>query len=399
MIKRERIIKSIRPFYFAMDIVKVITGIRRAGKSVLLSQIADELRNGGIAEDKIIFMNLELLEHSELTDHMELYKFIKSKIRPAEKYFVFFDEIQLVDKFELLINSLRAGGNISLFVTGSNAHLFSGELATRLAGRYVQFFVTPFTFSEALRISAESDRKKAFAKYMKWGGLPGHFAFENENEKQKYVQDVYNSVVLRDIVQRSGIRDLNLLENIIQFIVENTGTIFSANTISKYLKSQNRNVSAEALYNYVGHLTNSLLFNKVNRFDIRGKNVFSTLEKYYSADLGLLQIRRSLLDNRLGARFETIIANELLARGYRIYVGVRRNSEIDFAAEKNGELEFIQAAYGINSDETLKRELEAFDGIAERKTLITGDDYDYSTKGIKSVNAIDWLLGEENNVV
>ena len=390
-------IESIRPFYFAMDIVKVITGIRRAGKSVLLSQIADELRDGGISDDKIIFINFELIEHSELTDYKKLYGHIAGKIKSDEKYFVFFDEIQLVDKFELTVNSLRAKGNISLFITGSNARLLSGELATRLSGRFVQFFIAPFTFSEALQISAGTDRKKAFAQYMKWGGLPGHFAFENANEKQKYLQDVYNSVVLRDIVQRSGMRDLNLLENIIQFIIESTGNIFSANTISKYLKSQGRSVSAEALYNYIGYLTNSLLFNKVNRFDIKGKNVFLTLEKYYIADLGLLQVKRSFLNENLGARFETIIANELLARGYKIYVGIRRNAEIDFVAEKNGELEFIQAAYTINSDETLKRELSAFDGIAEKKTLITLDDYDYSAKGIKSVNALDWLLGFNNS--
>ena len=393
MIKRERAIESIRPFYFAMDIVKVITGIRRAGKSVLLSQIADELRAAGINDDKIIFINFELIEYSELMDYKKLYEHIVEKIKTDEKYFVFFDEVQLVDNFELTVNSLRAKGNIGLFITGSNARLLSGELATHLSGRFVQFFIAPFSFSEALQISAGTDKKIAFAQYMKWGGLPGHFAFENATEKQKYLQDVYNSVILRDIVQRSGMRDLNLLENIIRFIVESTGNIFSANTISKYLKSQGRSVSAEALYNYLGHLTNSLLFNKVNRFDIKGKNVFLTLEKYYIADLGLLQVKRTFLNENLGARFETIIANELLVRGYKIYVGIRRNTEIDFVAEKNGELEFIQAAYTINSDETLKRELGAFDGIAEKKTLITLDDYDYSAKGVKSVNAIDWLLG------
>jgi len=393
LIKRERAIESIRPFYFAMDIVKVITGIRRAGKSVLLSQIADELRAAGINDDKIIFINFELIEYSELMDYKKLYEHIVEKIKTDEKYFVFFDEVQLVDNFELTVNSLRAKGNIGLFITGSNARLLSGELATHLSGRFVQFFIAPFSFSEALQISAGTDKKIAFAQYMKWGGLPGHFAFENATEKQKYLQDVYNSVILRDIVQRSGMRDLNLLENIIRFIVESTGNIFSANTISKYLKSQGRSVSAEALYNYLGHLTNSLLFNKVNRFDIKGKNVFLTLEKYYIADLGLLQVKRTFLNENLGARFETIIANELLVRGYKIYVGIRRNTEIDFVAEKNGELEFIQAAYTINSDETLKRELGAFDGIAEKKTLITLDDYDYSAKGVKSVNAIDWLLG------
>jgi predicted AAA+ superfamily ATPase len=305
---------------------------------------------------------------------------------------VFFDEIQNVDKFELVINSLRAKGNVSIFITGSNAHLLSGELATHLSGRFVQFLITPFTFGEALQISGETDKKKAFAQFMKWGGLPGHFAFGNETDKQKYLEDVYSSIVLRDVVMRSGIRDLNLLDNIVQFLVENTGKIFSANTVSKYLKSQSRNISAEALYNYIGNLTNSLLFTKVNRFDIKGKNIFATLEKYYIADLGLLRIKRGFINEDLGARFETVIANELLARGYKINVGVKRDAEIDFVAEKNGEIEFIQAAYTINSDETLKREIGAFDGIAEKKTLITADDYDYSAKGIKSVNALTWLL-------
>jgi predicted AAA+ superfamily ATPase len=397
MIRRENIVEKIRPFYFAMDIVKVITGIRRAGKSVLLAQIAKELKNENIGEDRIIFVNFELFEHSELTAPKKLHEYISEKVKTNEKYFVFFDEIQLVDKFEKVVNSLRAKGNISLFLTGSNADLLSGELATLLSGRYVQFFITPFTFNETLLILGESDKKKAFAKFMKWGGLPGHFAFQNENDKQKYLQDVYNSIILRDIVQRSGIRDLNLLDNIIQFMVENTGNIFSANTISKYLKSQSRSVSAEALYNYIGHLTNSLLFNKVNRFDIKGKNVFSTLEKYYIADLGLLQIKHGFISENLGARFETIIANELLARGYKINVGVKSDVEIDFVAEKNGELEFIQAAYTIDSDATLKREMGAFSGIPEKKTLITFDDYDYSAKGVKSVNVIDWLLGEKKS--
>jgi len=184
----------------------------------------------------------------------------------------------------------------------------------------------------------------------------------------------------------------NLLNNIIQFLIENTGSIFSANTISKYLKSQSRSVSAETLYNHIEYVIESLLFTKVNRFDIKGKSVFATLEKYYIADMGLLQLKRGLVVEHLGARLESIVANELLSRGYKINVGVTRNAEIDFVAEKNNETEYIQVCYHINSDETMQREINAFDGIPEKKLLITADNFDYSQKGIKSINVIDWLL-------
>ena len=187
---------------------------------------------------------------------------------------------------------------------------------------------------------------------------------------------------------------LNLLNNIIQFLIENTGSIFSANTISKYLKSQSRSVSAETLYNHVEYIVESLLFTKVNRYDVKGKNIFATLEKYYIADMGLQQLKRGFIAEDLGARLETIVANELLARGYKINVGVMRNAEIDFVAEKNNEIEFIQVCYNIDSDETLNREINAFDGIPEKKLLITADRFDYSQKGVKSINIVDWLLSQ-----
>lgn len=392
MIKREHHIKPIRPFYFVMDLVKIITGVRRSGKSVLLSQIADEVRESGVDESRIIYINFELFEYSELTDPKKLHKHIVAKTKKKEKYFVFIDEVQVVDKFEQVINSLRTKGNISVFITGSNAYLLSGELAKILSNKLMRFSVTPFTFSEALQISGESDKKKAFANYMMWGGLPGHFVFQNDVDKQKFLQDVFNSLIYRDIIQRAGIRDFILLEIIVQFMIENTSRIYSINTIAKHLKQNNKKVSAEALYNYVEYLMNSLLFTRVNRLDLKSKKMLSTNAKYYIADLGLLQITRGSQDAALGARFETIIANELLARGYKIYVGVKRNAEIDFVAQKNGETEYIQAAYTIASDDTLNREIGAFDGIPEKKTLITLDDYNYSAKGVKSVNAIEWLL-------
>ena len=395
MIKRDFFLAPIRPFYEIMDLVKVLIGIRRCGKSILLSQIASELSEKGIDNEHIIFISFELFEFDHLKTAKNLHDHITSLVKNDEKYFVLFDEIQLVSDFELVINSLRANGNISIFITGSNAHLLSGELATHLSGRYVKFLVTPFTFKEALQITGETDYKSAFDNYMKWGGMPGRFVFNSENETQKYLQDVFDTIILRDILIRKKIRDINLLNNIIQFLLENTGNIFSANTISKYLKSQSRSVSSETLYNHVEYIVESLLFTKVNRYDIKGKNVFATLEKYYIADMGLLQLKRGLIYEHLGGRLESIVANELLANGYKINVGVMRNAEIDFVAEKNNETEYIQVCYHIDSDETLNREINAFNGIPEKKLLITADNFDYSQKGIKSVNIINWLLKDK----
>jgi predicted AAA+ superfamily ATPase len=396
MIKREQFLAPIRPFYSTTDLVKVIIGIRRAGKSVLLTQIADEIRQSGVDDNHIILINFELFEYSEIKTARDLNEYIMSHINRDEKYYLLFDEIQNVTKFELVINSLRSMGNISTFITGSNAHLLSGNLATHLSGRYVQFTVTPFTFSETMEITGETNRKTAFDNYLKWGGLPGRFAFDGDIETAKYLGDVYDAIVLRDITQRSGLRDLNLLDNIIRFLLDNIGNIFSANTVSKYLKSQSRSVSPETLYNYIDHILGSLLFTKVDRYDIRGKNVFATLEKYYVADLGILNLKRASTDVNLGGRLENIVAEELIARGYRINVGVLRDAEIDFVAEKDNSRIYIQVAYTIDSDTTLEREINAFNNVRDNydKLLLTTDTTDYSQNGIKHINVIEWLLNQ-----
>ncbi|MDR3267684.1 MAG: ATP-binding protein [Tannerella sp.] len=396
MIKREQFINPIRPFYEIMDLIKVIMGIRRCGKSVLLMQIADELREKGIDEKHIIFINFELFEYSSVKTAEALHDYITERVTDKEKYFVFLDEVQMVEKFELVVNSLRTHGNISIFITGSG-HLLSGELATVLSGRYVSFRLTPFTFSEVKLLTNETDNRKLLVEYMKWGGLPGRFVFQSENETRKYLQDVYDSIILRDIIQRSGLRDLNLLENIIQFMIDNTGKIFSANTISKYLKSQSRGVSAEALYNYIGYLVSSLLFNKVYRYDINGKNVFATLEKYYIVDLGLLQLKRSFISENFGSRLETIVANELLARGYKINVGTQKDDEIDFVATPTtGEIEYYQVAYTAKEGDTLDRELAPLQKIKDnyRKIVLTTDEFEWNHAGIEQLNVEKWLLNK-----
>ena len=400
MIKRERFLVAIRPFFDSPDLVKVVTGIRRAGKSVLLMQIADELRASGVPDVHIIPINLELLEFAELRSAKALHDHIRNRITSQGMFYVFLDEVQNVEEFELAVNSLRAMGNVSIFMTGSNAHLLSGELATHLSGRYVQFMVTPFTFSEVMEVHANSGTspKEVFDDFFQWGSLPGRFAFKGSAETQKYLQDVYDSVMLRDIVQRAGIRDIRLLENIIQFLLDNIGRIFSASTVSKYLKSQNRSVSPETLYNHIHRVIGSLLFTKVDRYDIKGKSLFSTFEKYYIADIGLLQAKRSGVGGDIGGRLENIVANELIARGYRINVGALRDAEIDFVAERNGDIEYIQVAYAINSDETAQREFGALDKIRDhhRKTVITTDTFDHGRNGIRHVNIIDWLLEHDS---
>jgi predicted AAA+ superfamily ATPase len=394
MIKRERFLAPIRPFYNTTDLVKVIIGIRRAGKSVLLTQIADELRESGTDDGHIILINFELFEYAEIRTARDLNEYILARVDHDEKYYVLFDEIQNVSQFELAVNSLRSRGNISVFITGSNAHLLSGDLATHLSGRYIQFTVTPFTFSETLKIMGETDVRSAFDSYLKWGGLPGRFAFNGDAEIAKYLQDVYDSIVLRDIIQRSGLRDINLLDNIIRFLLDNIGSIFSANTVSKYLKSQSRSLSPETLYSYIDHILKSLLFTKVNRYDIKGKSIFATLEKYYVTDLGLLQLKQTGANVNLGGKLENIVAEELIARGYRINIGVLRNAEIDFVAEKDNSRIYIQVAYTIDSDATLDREISSFNTIDDHyaKFLLTTDTADYSQNGVRHINVIDWLL-------
>jgi predicted AAA+ superfamily ATPase len=239
------------------------------------------------------------------------------------------------------------------------------------------------------------DLTKAFDDFMKWGGLPGRFIFDNETETQKYLTSVYDSIVLRDIVSRANVRDINLLDNIFKFLIDNTGNFFSASKITAYLKSTSRSVSAETLYSYIHHIVSSMLVCQCSRFDIRGKQVLATREKYYAADMGILQLKKSNEAKNYGSRFETVVFNELIVRGYKIYSGMLRGGEIDFVAQKNGEKTYIQAAYELDVDETIQREYGAFKMISAEpgeKLLITNETNDYSRNGVKQINIIDWLL-------
>ena len=397
MIKRELYLKKIRDSYDS-ELIKVIMGIRRCGKSVLLLQIMEELKQKGIRDDHIIYMNFEDYDIIDYTEAKEFNKYIKEKIKDKNKYYLFFDEIQNVKDFERVINSFRATMNVSIFITGSNSKLLSGELATVLTGRFISIKMMPFTYSEFLELKKSKNEEiteKSLDEYIEWGGMPLIYNTNSEIERKMYLRDLYNAIILKDIVERNSIKDINLLNRIIQFMMENVGGILSSNSIAVYLKNQKINTSVDTVMNYIDYITTSFIFNKVNRYDIRGKSVMATLEKYYLTDLGLLTLKSSPVEKKIGGRLENIVYNELIARGYDVYIGKTEKGKVDFVIDKFGEREYIQVADYLSSDEVIKREFGAFDYVKDNypKYVITMDKIDYSQNGIIHLNLEKFLLG------
>ena len=398
MIKREIYLKKIRDSYDS-ELIKVIMGIRRCGKSVLLLQIIEELKQKGIKEDHIIYINFEDYDFVDYTEAKEFNKYIKEKIKDKNKYYLFFDEIQNVKDFERVINSFRATMNVSIFITGSNSKLLSGELATVLTGRYISIKMMPFTYAEFLELKKskkEEITEKALEEYIEWGGMPLIYNTNSEIERKMYLRDLYNAIILKDIVERNNIKDINLLNRIIQFMMENVGGILSSNSIAGNLKNEKINTSVDTVMNYIDYITTSSIFNKVNRYDIRGKSVMATLEKYYLTDLGFLSLKSSPIEKKTGGRLENIVYNELIARGYEVYIGKTEKGEVDFVIDKFGERKYIQVADYLSSDEVIKREFGAFDYVKDNypKYVITMDKIDYSQNGIIHLNLENFLLGK-----
>ena len=397
MIKREMYLKKIRDSYDS-ELIKVIIGVRRSGKSVLMMQIINELRDREIDENHIIYINFEDYEYIDLTDPREFNAYVKNKIEDDKKYYLFFDEIQNVDDFERVINSFRATLNVSIFITGSNSRLLSGELATHLSGRYISIKMMPFTFKEYLELKKEKnetiDVDNAFMEYLEWGCMPQIFNTNSVVERKLYLKDLYNSVILKDIVERNKIKDINLLNRVVQFLMENIGGIISSNSVTNYLKNEKIQTTPDTILNYIEYITNSLIINKVNRYDIRGKNVMATLEKYYLTDLGLLQLKKSPIEKKVGGRLENIVYNELIARGYDVFIGKTDKGEIDFIVDDFGERSYIQVADYLSSDEVVEREFGAYKSVEDNypKYVITMDKIDYSQNGIIHKNIIDFLL-------
>lgn len=377
----------------------MIVGIRRAGKSVLLRQIIAELMENGVDDSHVIYLNFEDLENSFIKDQMDLNKYIKDRLIDDRIHYLFFDEIQSVKNFEKAVNSFRSTINCSIFLTGSNSKLLSGELATYLSGRYVSFRIMPFSFKEVCKakgIDKKSVRDEDFMEYLNYGGMPQRMSMKTEYEIMVYLRDLYNSIVLRDIVLRSNIKEVGTLNRIVEYMVRNTSKTFSAKSILDYFKSTNLKVSTETMYKYIEHITSSCIMKKAVRYDIRGKRILTRLDKYYLADLGLAKINNTGFITETGTLIENVVYNELINRGYNVYVGKTAKGEIDFIVMNGEKREYYQVAYLLADDKVIQREFSAFDPINDNypKFVLSMDRLDFSRNGIKHINIIDFITGE-----
>ncbi len=395
MLIREMYLSRIRGFYDS-DLIKILVGIRRCGKSVILKQIITELEKKGIKKEHIIYVNFELIEYEELRDYKELNKYIKEKITDKKKFYVFLDEIQKVDKFEEVVNSLRASiDNISIFITGSNSKLLSNELSTVLSGRYVLFNIYPLNYKEFIELTGKDGRSdETFWNFVKWGGLPNRTQFADESNIKDYLHSVFDSIILRDVVDRLGLKDTVLFDLLLQYIVDITGRKFSAENVVKFLKSGGKSVSTETLYVYLDALCKALMMKKIYRYDIHGRAILKTLNKYYMTDLGIAQIKNNNFEINKSYAIENVVYNELLIRGYDVYTGKTKEGEIDFIATNTEEKLYFQVAYLLEDPKTKIREFGAYEGINDNypKYVLSMDKVDFSKDGIIHKNIIDWLL-------
>ena len=395
MIKREEYLQKLISFK-DKELIKVITGIRRCGKSTLFKLFQEYLISNGVEKEQIISINFEDLDYEHISDYRILYDYIKPKLNPNKKNYIFLDEIQHVEKFEKAVDSLYINKNVDLYITGSNAFFLSGELATLLSGRYVEIKMLPLSFMEyssALPENLSLERK--FSLYMENGGFPYLFNISEENDKIDYLKGIYNTIVLKDIVARIKVSDISILESIVKFMFDNVGNPTSAKKISDTLTSCGRKVTSPTVEKYLSALVDSFILQKVNRYDISGKQYLKTAEKYYVTDLGLQRFLLNKNKLNLGHNLENIVFLELIRRGYKVYIGKIGQLEVDFIAEGFGYINYYQVAYTLNSEETLARELKPLNSIKDHnpKYLLTADiTPEVSHNGIRQINVIDWLL-------
>lgn len=395
-LKREMYLEQIRPYYDS-DIIKVITGVRRCGKSMLLDEIKDELLGQGISSDKIIYLNLEDMDYEYIVNASDLNKEIKSRISDNGKYYIFLDEVQHVKDFEKALASFRATLEVSLFVTGSNSTLLSGELATLLTGRTVEFEILPFSFYEMKQYYELNNlywSEDLFMNYLKWGGFPLRFDYKDDEAIHRYLSNLYKSIVSRDIIGKSKSKDKSSFMDISLYILANAGKEFSVDNIVKAYKKNGKEISKRTVYNYLERMKKAYLIHGVGRYNITGKSALSNREKQYAVDMGFRTINTNTINYEDTFFLENIIYNELLTRGYTVFAGKTFKGEIDFVAIKGGKKCFIQVTYLLASEETIKREFGAYSSItdASPKYVMSLDKIDLSHDGIVHLNIIDFLL-------
>lgn len=399
MITRETYLKKLRQLK-DQNLIKVVTGIRRSGKSTLLEAFKNELIENGVAKKNIIFLNFEERENLHLTQWTTLYDEIIKTVTSDKKHYVFLDEVQLVNNFEKLVNALFTKKNIDLYVTGSNAYLLSSELATLLTGRYIAINVQPYSFAEyALAYSKEKNTDRLFRQYINASAFPEAVTLARSNEAlvNDYLQSIYDTVIGKDIAQRYKLRNLHNLHRVISFVFDSVGSYISPTNIAAALnKNSKKTISHNTINKYLDFLVKSYVLYPAPRYDIKGKELLTVNQKYYLVDLGLKNIvATNKHDADLGHKLENVVYFELLRRGGKIYAGKNNDKEIDFVVQKpNNEREYYQVAFTVNDEKTFKREISAFRNVRDNypKYLLTLDFDNTNIEGIQKINVIDWLL-------
>ena len=398
MIQRETYLNQLKAFQ-DQPLIKVITGMRRSGKSTLLKLFAEDLLSQGIHKDQLIQMNFEFMEFDQIRDYRALYTWIKDRMTGKSHVYLMLDEVQQVEHWEKAVNSLFMEGNADIYLTGSNASLLSSEISTLLSGRYIEIQVLPLSFQEYLQFlpAPKAENKDlAFQQYLKYGGLPIIPLLPQENDAIRlFLSGIYNTVLMKDIVQRNAVRDPALLDALVHFLAYNVGNPVSSPKISGYLTSVGRKTSTFTIDNYVRMLQSAFIFHKISRYDIKGKLHLKTQEKYYIADIGLRNALLGFRNTDYGHILENLVYLELLRRGYQVSIGKLGTLEIDFIAEKTDEKKYIQVSASIMDENTRRRELAPLEAISDNyeKFILTMDHTIFSDfNGIRCKNIIDFLL-------
>ena len=400
MIERKRYLNKITPF-IEKPVIKVITGVRRCGKSTLLKQIIQLVENRNVAIEQIIHINMELMEFDGLKNYSNLYTYIQERqSKIGVRYYIFIDEVQEVEEWEKAINSLLAEGKSDIYITGSNARLLSSELATLLSGRYVEFKMYSLVFSEFISFISSKERGNSigeqFDAFIKFGGFPGiHHMELNDPVIRQYLQSIYNSVLLKDVIVRNNIRDAAMLDVISKYLIDNSGKITSAKSISDFMKSQKRKVSVDTVLNYIRFNCDALLFEKVERYDLKGKRLLETYEKYYMSDIGLRFATLGYTSDSISAQLENIVYLELKSRDYKITIGKLDDLEIDFIATKGTEKIYIQVSTQLTNDKVIEREYRSLEMVKDsfpKYVLSLDKGFETSRNGIRWMNIVDFLL-------
>ena len=402
MLQRNQYLETIKPF-IGKPIIKAITGVRRSGKSTFLKQIIDILEDGKVDVNRIIYINKELIEFDNIKTYLDLHKYVKSKIKnKPKKNYLFIDEIQEIVEWEKAIASLLAEKNTDIYITGSNARLLSSELATLLAGRYIEIKMQTFTFREFKELTDKSGRgftiDNAFNNYIRYGGFPGiHMLEWNDVAVRQYLQSLYSTIILKDVVVRYNIRDAYMLEKITEYLISNCGNITSSNKISDFIKSQKRKVSMETVQNYISYLCNALFTYQIKRYDIKGKRLLESLEKYFLCDIGFRFATLGYSPDSISGQLENIVLLELFSRGYKVHIGKINELEVDFIAEKGAEKLYLQVCSTLKDSKVIDREYKSLENINNHfpKIVLSLDEgFDTSYKGIKWLNLKNFLLND-----